>query len=80
MRVTIDLPEADLKEICRITGISRRSTAIRKLVADTLLRHRRVEISGKFLSDEWSAELENFEAKRSVDRTKSRTLSELWRD
>jgi len=80
MRVTFDLPEADLQEICRITGVARKSTAIRKLVVDTLQFHRRAEISGKFLSGEWSAELENFEAARSVDRTKSTVLSDRWFD
>ncbi len=80
MKITVDLPEMDLREICRITGIPKKGTAIRKLVTDALQLKRRAEISGKFLSGEWSAELENFEDARSVDRTKSKTLSELWRD
>lgn len=80
MRVSVEIPKADLQEICRITGISKKSTAIRKLVADTLLLHRRTKISGNFLSGEWSAELESFEAGRSVDRSNSVRLSELWRD
>jgi len=65
MKVTVDLHETDLRQICRITGITKKCTAIRKLVTDALQRHRRAEISGKFLFGEWSAELESFEASKS---------------
>jgi hypothetical protein len=80
MKITVDLPENDLREICRITGIAKKGTAIRKLVTDALQLQRRAEISGKFVSGEWSVELNNFEASRSADRSKSVTISELWRD
>jgi hypothetical protein len=41
---------------------------------------RRAEISTKFLTGEWSAELEGFEQSKVSDRTASTTLAELWRD
>ena len=80
MKITVDLPENDLREICRITGISKKGPAIRKLLTDTLNLQRRAEISGKFLSGEWAAELDGFESSKTADRAKSLTLSELWRD
>lgn len=80
MKITVDLPETELTEICEITGISKKGPAIRKLLADTLQAQRRAKIAGKFLSGEWSAELTGFEASKAADRSRSQTLSEQWRD
>ncbi len=80
MKITVELPENDLREICRITGIPKKGPAIRKLLIDTLKLQRRAEIAGKFLSGEWAAELDGFESSQAADRAKSLTLSELWRD
>lgn len=80
MRITVDLPESELREITRITGIAKKGPAIRKLLMDTLMLQRRAEISSKFLSGEWSAELQGYEESRAVDRQETLTLAELWRD
>lgn len=80
MKITVDLPETELTEICEITGISKKGPAIRKLLADTLQAQRRAKIAGKFLTGQWSAELKDFEASKATDRSQSRTLSEQWRD
>jgi len=80
MKISVELPEHDLREICRITGIAKKGPAIRKLLADALLLQRRAEIWGKFISGEWAAELVGFDAAKAADRAKSLTLSELWRD
>lgn len=40
---------------------------------------RRARISEKFLSGEWSAELDGFEAAKVEDRQSARTLAERWR-
>jgi len=80
MKITVELPECELSEICRITGIPKKGPAIRKLLADTLLLQRRARISEKFLSGEGSAELEEFAASKAADRAKALNLSELWRD
>jgi hypothetical protein len=80
MKITVDLPEIELTEICEITGISKKGPAIRKLLADTLQAQRRAKIAGKFLSGEWSTELKDFEASKVADRSQSQTLSEQWRD
>ena len=80
MKITVDLPETDLIEICEITGISKKGPAIRRLLADSLQTQRRAKIAGRFLSGQWSAELKNFEAAKAADRAQSQTLSEQWRD
>lgn len=80
MKITVELPEDDLREICSITGIKKKGPAIRKLLEDALQLQRRAEISGKFLTGDWSAEVEGLEASREGDRSKSQTLAEQWRD
>lgn len=80
MKITVELPENELNEICEITGIAKKGPAIRKLLFDSLLAQRRAKIAGKFLSGEWSAELSGYEATKSSDRKKSHKLSEQWRD
>ncbi len=80
MKITVDLPETELTEICEITGISKKGPAIRKLLTDTLKTQRRARIAEKFLSGQWSADLKGFEAAKAAGRTQSQTLSEQWRD
>lgn len=80
MKITVDLPESELREITRITGIAKKGPAIRKLLADTLMLQRRAEISSKFLTNEWSTELQGYEESRATDRRETLTLAESWRD
>ena len=80
MKITVDLPEKELVEICEITGITKKGPAIRRLLADTLQAQRRAKIAGRFLSGQWSAELKNFESAKADDRAQSQTLSQQWRD
>jgi hypothetical protein len=80
MKITVELPEAELVEICEVTGISKKGPAIRKLISDSLQLRKRARISAKFLTGEWSTELESFEASRANDRKKSQTISQAWRD
>jgi hypothetical protein len=80
MKITVDLPENELAEICELTGIAKKGPAIRKLLADTLQAKRRAKIAERFLSGQWSAEFNDFEAAKAADRSQSQTLSEQWRD
>lgn len=80
MKISIELPENQLVEICEITGITKKGPAIRKLLADTLQSQRRARIAAKFLTGQWSAELNGYEESKAADRTQSLTLSEQWRD
>lgn len=76
MKITVDLPEEDLRDICRITGIGKKGPAIRKMVEDALMLERRKELSAKFLSGEWGAELEGFESAKAADRDEARSRSD----
>lgn len=80
MKITVDLPEKDLRDICRITGISKKGPAIRKLLDDALILQRRAEIAGKFVSGEWGAELAGLEQSKAVGKAKTLTFAEQWRD
>jgi hypothetical protein len=68
MRITVELPDSEIKEICRITGESKKGPAIRKLVADALMLKRRQALMQKFISGEWGVELKGFEEARAAER------------
>lgn len=80
MKITVDLPEKDLLDICRITGIAKKGPAIRRLLDDALLLQRRAEISEKFLSGKWGTGLDGFEEARAADKAASMEISRQWRD
>ena len=68
MKITVEISEADLREIQRHSGEKRKGPAIQKFIADRLKLARRREITSKFLSGEWSAELPSIDKLRK-DRT-----------
>ena len=80
MKVTVELSDDDLREICRVTGIGKKGPAIRKLVGEALRMKRRAEISEKFVSGEWSAKLEGYEEAKESDRGEACAVSQLWSD
>ena len=45
MKITVDIPDKDLKDIMRFTGEKKKGPAIARLVADTLMLKRRRELS-----------------------------------
>ncbi len=80
MKITLDLPDSDLEQICEMTGIRKKSPAIRKVLEDVLRVRQRAVISEKSLRGEWSAEIEGYEAAKARDRDTIQTLTDLWRD
>lgn len=80
MKVTVDLSENEIEKICEITGNNKKGPAIRELLLETLMLRRRAEIAGKFLTGEWSTELEGFEESRRRDREESAELDRQWRE
>ncbi len=79
MKVTVELSDSDLKDICRITGERKKGPAIRKLVVDALMLKRREEIAGKFISGKWGVTLAGFENARAADRKIAKKSSSKWR-
>ena len=79
MRITVELSDSDMKEVCRVTGEKKKGPAIRKLVADALMLKRRAEIMQKFISGEWGVELKGFEESQSAERKADEALERRWR-
>ena len=67
MRITLDISESDIKEICRITGERKKGSAIRKFVVDSLMLKRRARLAQKFIDGEWGVEVKGFEATQDDD-------------
>jgi len=79
MKITVDLPDSELKEICFFTGEAKKGPAIRKMVTDALMMKRREMLSQKFISGEWGVDLATFEEGRSRDRQAGKKRNQMWR-
>jgi hypothetical protein len=79
MKITVDISDSDIKEICRVTGEKKKGPAIRKLVTDALTLKRRAKLAQKFITSEWGAELKGFEAAQAADRQADSQRDERWR-
>jgi hypothetical protein len=79
MKISVELSDSELKEVCRFTGLKKKGPAIRKLVVDALAIKRRKALFEPILSGTWGAELEGFEEARALDRKKSRERAPLLR-
>ena len=79
MKVTVDLSDSDIKEVCRVTGQSKKGPAIRMLIVDTLMLKRRERLAEKFISGEWGVELSTFEAGLAAERDAGAARGKKWR-
>jgi len=79
MKITVEIPDSDMKEICRVTGESKKGPAIRKLVSDALMLKRREKLAQKFITNEWGVELKGFEAARAADQQTDSQGEARWR-
>ncbi len=79
MRITVEISDSDVEEICRVTGERKKGTAIRKLVLDALMLKRRARIAQRFITGEWGVELSGFEAAQTAERTAERRRAKRWR-
>jgi hypothetical protein len=79
MKITVDIPDSELKEICFFAGEKKKGPAIRKLVADALMMKRREILSQKFISGEWGVNLATFEAGQSKDIRANEKRDRSWR-
>ncbi len=68
MKVSVELSDAEIKDILRFTGEKQKGPAIRKLVVSALMLKRRAMLSEKFMTGEWSVEFPHFEELRALDR------------
>ena len=79
MKITVEIPDSDLREICRVTGESKKGPAIRKLVTDALQMKRREQFAQKFISGEWGVELKGFEEGQAADQQADSQGEQSWR-
>lgn len=70
MKITVEIEEKDLDDICRMTGEPKKGPAIRKLVTTALMLQRRREISDKFMSGEWSVDLPTYDEMKASAKSK----------
>ena len=68
MKITVDIPDKDLKDIMRFTGEKKKGPAIVKLVADSLMLKRRRELSDEVMSGKVRFEFPHYEAMQELDR------------
>jgi hypothetical protein len=61
MKITVELSDTDIKELCALTGERKKGPAIRKLVLDALMLKRRERLAQKFITGEWGVDLKGFE-------------------
>ena len=79
MKVTVELSDSELKDVCRLTGERKKGPAVRKLVIDALTMRKREEIAEKFITGQWGTELAGFESSRSADRAAAEKRGSKWR-
>jgi len=72
MKISVELSDSELKEVCRFTGLKKKGPAIRKMVVSALEIERRKALFEPLLSGKWGAELKGFEESRGLDQKKSR--------
>jgi hypothetical protein len=68
MKITVDIPDKDMRDIIRFTGVKKKGPAIVKLVADTLMLKRRRELSDEVLSGKVRFKFPHYEEMQELDR------------
>lgn len=68
MKISVELSDAEIRDVIRFTGEKQKGPAIRKLVVDALMLRRRAASTEKFVNGDWAAELKGFEKLRALDR------------
>jgi hypothetical protein len=80
MKITVEISESDIREICNVTGERKKGPAIRKFVADALQMKRRKQFVKDVLAGKWGVELDGFEEAQRADRRAEERAESLWRD
>ena len=79
MKITVDISDSELKEVCRLTGEKKKGPALRRVILDTLKSRQREEIAAKFISGEWGVELAGYEADKRRSKAADRRKAKLGR-
>jgi len=68
MKITVEIPEKDMKDIMRFTGEKKKGPAIAKLVSTSLMLERRRELSEEVMSGKFRVEFPDWEEMRKLER------------
>ncbi|MDQ6656335.1 MAG: hypothetical protein M3Y80_11040 [Verrucomicrobiota bacterium] len=68
MKITVDIPENDLKDIIRFSGERKKGPAIAKFLATELMLRRRRELSDEVMSGKVRFDFPNYEKMRELDQ------------
>ena len=68
MKITVEIPEKDLKDIMRFSGEKKKGPAITKFLATELMLRRRRELSDEVMSGKVRMEFPHHEAMQKLDR------------
>lgn len=72
MKITVDLPDKAIRDICRHAGERKKGPAIRKLVLEAAMLRRRRELLKRVTSGELSVDLPDWRVLREDCGTKRR--------
>ena len=64
-----------MAEVLELTGERKKGPAIRRLMEEALQQRRRAQIAQRFLSGEWSVELETYEADQERERLRAQEIA-----
>ena len=68
MKITVDIPDKDLKDIMRFSGEKKKGPAIAKFLASELMLRRRRELSDEVMSGKQRFDFPHYEAMQKLDR------------
>lgn len=74
MKITVDIPDKDLKDIMRFSGEKKKGPAIAKFLATKLMLERRREMSDEIRSGKWTIDLPDWRATRAQEKEHDRKL------
>jgi hypothetical protein len=78
MKITVDIPDNDIKDILRFSGEKKKGPAIARLVANSLMLERRREMCEEVVSGKWTIALPDWRKTRAKDREHDRKLLARW--
>jgi hypothetical protein len=79
MKITVELSEKELKEVCRATGEKKKGPAIRKLVQKELMMRQRREFVRKCVAGEIGFEFKGYDEGKKLERKATERKAALWR-
>lgn len=69
MKITVEVPEKDLRDILRLTGEKKKGPAIARFLATELMLRRGRELADEVISGKVSFEFPHYESNRDTDRS-----------